>query len=449
METVSFMACAVDQSRQCPYTKPQTMQSHTLPLENVFWQHDATSISGDPQTCSSGRKFYLTVARHFGVFLAVAVLHATQAPGSARADERPDRIATTVERAFRPLLQQHDVPGIAVAVTAGGRQRFFSFGIASRETRQPANEHTLFEIGSVSKAFTATLGTYAGAQGRLSLGDRPSRFMPQLAGSPIDRASLLHLATYTAGGLPLQFPATVRNSATMIDYFRAWQPSAAPGAQRRYSNPSIGLFGHLSAAAMGRGFADLMERELFPKLGLRDSHIRIPPAAMARYAMGYNRQNRPTRVSPAVFDAEAYGVKTSAADLIRFVGANIRPETLEPAMRRAVEATHAGHFRVGEMVQGLGWEQYPWPVTLERLLAGNATTMAMDPHPATAIVPPQTPAGPALFNKTGSTSGFGAYVAFVPQKRIGIVVLANRALPIPARIAAAHAVLEALAAEAP
>nr|WP_293420004.1 class C beta-lactamase [Phreatobacter sp.] len=380
--------------------------------------------------------------------LPVAIICLASLP--VRAEERPDRIAALVERTMRPLLAEHDVPGLAIAGTAGGRQRFFSFGIASRETRQPVSEHTLFEIGSVSKAFTATLGAYAEVQGRLSLGDRPSRFMPSLAGGAIDRASLLHLATYTAGGLPLQFPATVRNG-TMIDYFRAWQPAAAPGAQRRYSNPSIGLFGHLAAAAMGRPFADLMERDVFPKLGLRDSHIRVPQAAMARYAMGYNRQNRPTRVSVglALLGAEAYGVKTSAADLIRFVEANIRPETLEPAMRRAVEATQVGHFRVGEMVQGLGWEQYPWPVTLERLLAGNATTMAMDAHPATAITPPLRPAGPALFNKTGSTSGFGAYVAVVPQKRIGIVVLANRALPIPARIAAAHAVLEALAAGAP
>jgi beta-lactamase class C len=381
--------------------------------------------------------------------LALAAAMTCLAAHPTLADERPDRVATVVERAVRPLLAQHDVPGIAVAVTVGGRQRFFSFGIASRETRQPVNQDTLFEIGSVSKTFTATLATYAEAAGRLSLGDRPSRFMPQLAGSAIDRATLLHLGTYTPGGLPLQFPATVRNGPTMTDYFRAWRPAATPGMQRRYSNPSIGLLGHLAAAAVGRSFADVMEAEMFPKLGLTRSYIRVPPAAMARYAMGYNRTNRPTRVSPAVFDAEAYGVKTSAADLIRFVEANIRPETLEPTMRRAVEATHAGHFRVGEMVQGLGWEQYPWPLALERLLAGNATTMAMDPHPATAITPPLRPAGPALFNKTGSTSGFGAYVAFVPQKRIGIVLLANRALPIPARIAAAHAVLEALAAETP
>jgi beta-lactamase class C len=55
---------------------------------------------------------------------------------------------------------------------------------------------------------------------------------------------------------------------------------------------------------------------------------------------------------------------------------------------------------------------------------------------------------PTLFNKTGSTNGFGTYVAFVSDQKIGVVMLANKNFPIPARIAAVHAVLEQLAAEA-
>jgi beta-lactamase class C len=130
--------------------------------------------------------------------------------------------------------------------------------------------------------------------------------------------------------------------------------------------------------------------------------------------------------------------------MIAFVEANIAPETLNQPLRSAIEATHIGYFRVGEMVQGLGWEQYPYPVTLETLLAGNSATMALEANAARPLVPPLAPAGPTLFNKTGSTNGFGAYVAFVPAQRIGIVMLANRNFPIPARIAAVHAVLDAL-----
>jgi beta-lactamase class C len=101
------------------------------------------------------------------------------------------------------------------------------------------------------------------------------------------------------------------------------------------------------------------------------------------------------------------------------------------------------------MVQGLGWEQYPYPVTLDRLLAGNSKMMAMEAHAATQLTPLPTASEPTLFNKTGSTNGFGAYVAFLPEKKIGIVMLANKNVPIPARIKAAHAVLEQLSLEVP
>jgi beta-lactamase class C len=344
-------------------------------------------------------------------------------------------------------MQQHDVPGMAVAVTVGGKSHVFTYGLASREENKPVTKDTLFEIGSVSKTFTATLATYAQAQGKIALGDHPGKYMPELRQSPIDAAGLLHLGTYTAGGLPLQMPDAVTEGASMTGYFKTWKPTAAPGAQRRYSNPSIGLFGHIAALSMGGDYAKLMETEIFPKLGLAGSYIRVPDARMADYAWGINKAGKPIRVSQGVLGAEAYGVKTSAADLIRFVEANLRPDTLDAPMRKAVEGTHIGFFKVGEMVQGLGWEQYAWPVPLERLLAGNAGTMAMDSHAATQIVPPQIPSVPTLFNKTGSTNGFGSYVAFVPAKGIGIAMLANRNLPNAARITAAHAVLEMLAAE--
>ncbi|BBY50129.1 hypothetical protein MARA_35970 [Mycolicibacterium arabiense] len=54
-------------------------------------------------------------------------------------------------------------------------------------------------------------------------------------------------------------------------------------------------------------------------------------------------------------------------------------------MRAAVEQTHVGYFEVGDMVPGLGWEQYPYPVSRERVLAGNSNTIALQPNPATHV----------------------------------------------------------------
>jgi beta-lactamase class C len=378
--------------------------------------------------------------------IAIALIYSCFLPVTSWAADDSAKFRAIVDTAIRPLMAEYDVPGMAVAITVGGQPIFFNYGVASREKNTPVSQTTLFELGSISKTFTATLASYAQVLGKLSLDDRPSKYMPQLKGGAIDAVSLLELGTYTAGGLPLQVPDEVSNHAQMLGYFRQWKPEAAPGTQRRYSNPSIGLLGHITALALKSDFGKAVENQLFPKFGLKQSYVHVPENAMVNYAWGYDKANKPVRVKPDVFEAEAYGVKSTAADMIRFVQANIEPKRLEGSMPRAVEGTHLGFFEVGEMVQGLGWEQYPYPVTLERLLAGNSTNIIMESNPAKKLTPPRVPSGRTLFNKTGSTGGFGAYVAFVPEKKIGIVMLANKNYPIPARIKAAHAILEQLAA---
>ncbi len=90
------------------------------------------------------------------------------------------------------------------------------------------------------------------------------------------------------------------------------------------------------------------------------------------------------------------------------------------------------------------WEQYPYPVALPTLLAGNAPKMLFDAVPASAIQPPLAPNPATWINKTGSTGGFSTYVAFVPAKRIGIVMLANGNVPIEDRVKVAYRILGSL-----
>ena len=363
---------------------------------------------------------------------------------NAWAADDTSRIRTLVDAAIRPMMAEHGLPGMAVGVTVDGKAYVFNYGVASREPNIPVDGATLFELGSVSKPLTATLVTYAQGLGKVSLGDHPSKFMPQLKGTPIDRATLLHLGTYTAGGLPLQFPDAVGNDQ-MVSYFQQWQPDAPPGAQRRYSNPSLGLFGHLTALAMKRDFADLMEKELFMQLGLKHTHLRIPQSAMGSYAWGYDDANKPARVKPDVLSEPNYGVVATAADILRLVEANIEPGKLSDPMRRAVQATQVGYFAVGPMVQGLGWEQYRYPARLQDVVAGDSPAMSQKPNPARKIASPKLPRHTVLFNKTGSTRGFSNYVAFVPQLKIGVVMLANKSYPPEARVKAALAILEQVA----
>lgn len=378
-------------------------------------------------------------------FIALACLSLLPMTVGAADAVNAAAVRAAVDRAIQPLMAQHDVPGMAVAVTVDGQTLFFNYGEASKQEHKPVTENTLFELGSVSKTITATLACYAQVQGKLSFADHPGKYMPQLQGSAIDRVSMLDLGTYTPGGLPQQFPEDVQTEAQMIAYFRSWRPDAAPGTLRRYSNPSLGLFGHVTARALGVDFADAIERQIFPALGLKHSRIRVPSSTMGDYAWGYDKTNQPVRVRPDVFDAETYGVKASADDMIRFVQQNIDASGLPEPMRRAIDCTHTGYFRIGDTVQGLGWEQYRAPVTLAALQAGNSTKMSAEPNPAVRLAPPQTPPPGTLFNKTGATRGFGAYVLFVPERHVGIVMLANKNYPISARVEAAYSILGQLA----
>jgi beta-lactamase class C len=361
------------------------------------------------------------------------------------ASAAPDMAAlrAIVDKTIQPLMAEHDVPGMAVAVTVDGRSAVFNYGLASRAGNKAVDERTVFEVGSVSKTIAATLAAYAQVQGKLALTDHPSKYWPALKGSAIDKATLLHLGTYTAGGLPLQFPDELTD-AEPLRYYRDWKPAARPGAVREYSNPSLGLFGHQTARALGGDYADAVERLLFPAFGMTSSYVNLPESARPDYAWGY-KDGKPVHFTDEPFSAVTYGVRTTAADLLRFVQANMAPQQLDPTMRRAVEATHIGYFRVGGMTQGLGWEQYAYPVKLQTLLEGNSESMIWDRHRARAVTTPTMPAKPTLFNKTGSTGGFGAYVLFVPAQKIGIVMLANKNYPIPARVTAAYAILQGLA----
>lgn len=384
----------------------------------------------------------ITMTRLSILGACVALLSA--APCLAQ-DQTDQQIKSAVDAAIRPIMQAQGVPGIAVAVTVDGKPHYFNYGVANKENAQAVTENTLFEIGSVSKTFTATLGGYAQATGKLSFTDKASQVLQALSGSAFDNVSVLQLGTYTAGGLPLQFPDESDHADKMLAYFKQWKPVYAAGTHRLYSNPSIGLFGHLAAQRLGQPFDEVMEKTLLPKLGLKHTYLRVPQEQMGLYAQGYGKDGKPVRVGPGALDSEAYGVKTSATDMIRFVQANLKPSGLEAPIQKAIAATHTGYYTVGDMTQGLGWERYTYPITLDKLLAGNSTPMAMQAHEVQWLNPPQPEPGNVLINKTGSTGGFGTYVAFVPAKDIGIVILANKNYPIPERVKAAHQILSALA----
>ena len=359
------------------------------------------------------------------------------------ADLSSQQVTSLVKAAIEPLMEQQAIPGMSVAVLYKGQAQFVNLGVADLESRRRVTENTLFELGSVSKTFTGTLAGVMIRNGEIRLNDPVQKRWPQLTGEQWRPVRMLHLATYTAGGLPLQLPDEVTDQASLLRFYQNWQPTAAPGVQRQYSNASIGLFGSL----MVKGdYEQAMERHVFQPLRLTRTYITVPPSMMLNYAWGY-KNGQPVRVSPGMLDAEAYGIKSTARDMLTFMQANIDPNRLSAGnavLRNAIRTAQSRYFKVGSLYQGLGWEIYDWPVDAETLLRDNDNAVALKPRPATQINPVGPSQSASWVHKTGATNGFGAYIAFIPEQNSGIVLLANKNYPNPLRIRVAWQILQAL-----
>jgi beta-lactamase class C len=179
-------------------------------------------------------------------------------------------------------------------------------------------------------------------------------------------------------------------------------------------------------------------------LGLKHTYLSVPSDQMQNYAQGYTNTDAPIRMGGGVLDAEMYGIKTTADDLLRFIEANMRILDIDEKLQAAIIDTHTGYDVIGAMTQDLVWEQYHYPVELEHVLTGNSPKIVFEPNPVNELHPPSPPQATVLINKTGSTNGFSAYVAFIPERQTGIVLLANKSYPIAARVTAAYDILSRL-----
>ncbi|MBM3074133.1 CMY2/MIR/ACT/EC family class C beta-lactamase [Lelliottia sp. RWM.1] len=354
------------------------------------------------------------------------------------------QLADVVERTITPLMKTQAIPGMAVAVIYEGHPYYFTFGKADTAANRPVTQQTLFELGSISKTFTGVLGGDAIARGEISLNDQATQYWPELTGKQWQGIRLLDLATYTAGGLPLQVPDDVTDTNSLLHFYQTWQPQWKPGTTRLYANASIGLFGALAVKPSGMSFEKAMTTRVLKPLNMAHTWINVPKAEEKHYAWGY-RDGNAVHVSPGMLDAEAYGVKTNIRDMANWVMANIAPDKIQDAsLKQGIALAQSCYWRVGSMYQGLGWEMLNWPVNAKTVIDGSDNKVALAPLPATEVDPPAPPVKASWVHKTGSTGGFGSYVAFIPEKNLGIVMLANKSYPNPARVETAYRILDAL-----
>jgi beta-lactamase family protein len=134
-----------------------------------------------------------SIAKGLGRVIVFAICLAT----AGAADDAPDRIESVVGAGIQPVMAKYGIAGVAVGITVAGKSSVYNYGVASTETRQPVTRDTLFEIGSITKTFTATLASYAQVRGYLSLSDKTSKYLSSLQDSKFGKITLLNLGTHT------------------------------------------------------------------------------------------------------------------------------------------------------------------------------------------------------------------------------------------------------------
>ena len=327
----------------------------------------------------------------------------------ARAEEPKTASPTPVSRAqvealVRPLVDGEWCAGMVVGVVDSQGTHFYGFGSTGLTTALP-DERTLFEIGSITKAFTGVLLADAVVRKEVALEDPISRFLPEKVkaldyqGTPI---SLLHLATHTAGLPPL--PGNFRSKdpnnpyadytvQELYDFLSGYALPRKPGEKSDYSNLGAGLLGHLLAHRAGKSYEELLVERICGPLGLADTRIGLTPEQRGRLARGHGADGELVANWDLPTLAGAGAIRSSAADMARFVRANLEP-TGTP-LAEALRLSHTPRFVVaGDTSMGLGWH-----------INTRAKTIWHN----------------------GQTGGYHSFTGFIPERRAAVVVLANSA----------------------
>ncbi|MFI2211477.1 serine hydrolase domain-containing protein [Streptomyces sp. NPDC020141] len=296
-----------------------------------------------------------------------------------------------------------------ISVYADGETTTLCRGFTDRTAGVPVTDRTRFELGSVTKTFTALLFADMVARGEAGLDEPLSGRVPRWA-LPRGRAgsgiTLEHLATHTSG-LPRLPPGLLRTAVPawttnpygaypahrLLDSLARTRVRRAPGVRVHYSNFGVGLLGHLLTAQGTTGYGSLLGARVLKPLGLTDT---TADADEPQATGHWHGRPRPPFTIPALPGAGA--VRSSARDLLRYLRCHIAPDASpEPGgpLRTALREVARPRSRApGGPELCLAWTRRPQPT-------GD------------------------LFFHLGATRGFTTFIGFSQDPAVAVVALTN------------------------
>ena len=225
---------------------------------------------------------------------------------------------------------------------------------------------TIFEIGSITKVFTAFLLADMVERGEVRLDDPVRKFLPASVKVPSrsgKEITLVDLATQTSG-LPRDSVKVDLDSATgayagytasqLYAFVGNYRLERDPGSKYEYSNVGFGLLGHALALRAGMSYEDLLRRRIFEPLGMTSTTITVDAGQHSRRATGYNGKLLALQpFTVGVLDPTG-GVNSTAADMLKFGAAMVDPNSpLKAAFARMTSVRRPSDGPRSDQV--LGW----------------------------------------------------------------------------------------------
>lgn len=276
-------------------------------------------------------------------------------------------------RLIETEIESGNFIGVMVAIAEGDTILYQGFGQSSKDSNTRPDEHTVFEIGSVTKTFTATLLAQMVQDGRVTLDEAVQDMLPdginlaQLGERPI---TLGDLAEHRSGlpGMPADFaPQNPMNPYAGITVDDLWQtvntmtPTNEPGVRYEYSNVGYAVLGQVLARRAGMSYEDLVRQSILEPLAMHNSELSMTDRLRPFAATGYSQDGVATPYWQLDGGyAPAGAINSTAADILQYLKANLGVSGPTP-LQNAMRLTHALRqpMEGTNLRIGLGWISMP------------------------------------------------------------------------------------------
>jgi len=205
-------------------------------------------------------------------------------------------LETQIDSVLTTVFKASEEPGAVFLVAKDGEPIYRkAFGQANIELDVKMNPENVFQIGSMTKQFTAMAIVMLEEQGKLNVNDTISNYIPDYPnGSNI---TIHHLLTHTSGIKDFTKMKTIMTIAKkdqtpkeLVDFFKDEPVDFKPGEQFSYNNSGYVVLGYIIEIVSGKTYEDFIEQNIFKKLGMNNSRYASDREIVKHRAYGYHNR---------------------------------------------------------------------------------------------------------------------------------------------------------------